>query len=118
MKQVLYAALAGALFVLMGIGINQYALWSGLTNYSIPWLCSAIGISVGLLGIHQFASEKKLKMMGHWFIWGVVVVIACIGVVVDGFAYTSGAGAMNVWLNLLEVAGFGVIYFALLFFLF
>ena len=118
MKNLLYASLSGILFILMGIGIYQYSLWSGITNYSIPWLCSVIGLSVGLLGIHQFASEKNIKKAGHWCIWGVVIIIACAAVIVDALTYANGCGTMDILVNLLEVAGFGVVYFVLLLILF
>ncbi len=114
MKNIFYASIACAMFFAAAALLNRFSLWSPIANFSIPWVLSCIGMSVGLLGIHTWFEERDVPTIWHISLFLGITVLSSIAVVVDERVYGSIVGS-NIPSDLLEIAGFAFIYALLLF---
>lgn len=105
---------AGGVITLIGIAVNRMVPWSGISGLAIPWLCSALGLSLVLCAVHVCVGGHR-RMKDHWLLYAIVVAIAAIGVFVDWLAYRDAVlGSAGLLINELEVFGWGVVYAAVL----
>jgi len=95
--------------LLSGWLITTCRFWSSLANHTVPWLCSAIALSVLIQGVTCLATQTAPKELP-----GKCVMVVCVSVLivlgaelfVDHIAYrimTDTLAAFGEWI------GFGVI---------
>lgn len=86
---ILQIAVALAL-LLMGWLINVAMLWSALSNFALPWLCTAIGLALLLqTGVAAVRGDSP-KDVPFKVARGVIVVVLAfyiVGLILDGWAY-------------------------------
>jgi hypothetical protein len=72
--------------------IDTFHLWDSLANMTLPWLCTAIAISILLLGavcvILQVAPAAVLVRVSVMVVVGTLVIFG-VGMIVDRFSYAK-----------------------------
>jgi len=76
--------------LIAAIAINSLSLWSFLGNLTVPWLCTALAISLLIAGSTSLLSHCRLAEIpapvAVLVVLGVALVVG-IGLLVDLFAY-------------------------------
>lgn len=89
--------------------INTFKLWSSLGNFTLPWLCTAVAVSVLILGTVCVVLEcppSAVPVTVARLVVGAVLAIFGVGMVVDLVSY----GAPNDWIaSVGEWLGFAII---------
>ena len=89
--------------------INTFRLWSYVANMTLPWLCTAVAVSLLTLGavclVLQVA-PSAIRTGVAVLVVSVLLVILGIGMAIDACTYSEGGQ----WLaNVAEWLGFAVI---------
>ena len=84
-------------------------LWSPVANHTVPWLLSVLAIALLIVGLTCLLCQKQVADLPLVVIVSVSVVVPAvlgIGLVVDYFSFTRGAGP---WSTSGEWLGFTVL---------
>ena len=76
--------------LIAAVAINQFRLWDILANFTLPWFCSALAVSLLILGavcLVMQASPSSLPPRIRVFTVAGTLVTFGVGMVVDARAY-------------------------------
>jgi len=96
--------LVAGLLLLFGWLINEAMLWSAISNIALPWLCTAIGLSLLIQTATAAARGESPEHIPKRVAIGVIVTVMVffgVGLILDAWAYGAfsdnsplGSGAL------------------------
>ena len=124
-KDTLAYFLAVVAWILLAVAISGLDLWSSVSNWTIPWFCSALALALLIIFTMNVVSgtpPSQMKLSVILLVYGVIVLIGTAGIAFDNFSMPTfdDFGVVQKWNtdrfveSLVEWSGLSLILLVLL----
>ena len=114
---VLGYSFASFMLIVMAPIVQQYQLWSGYSNWTIPWLCSVLALSLLIVFLTSLLSGLEPSQFSIKLILSVyipLVTVAAVGIVVDNLSQCTTYSDEIFFTSMAEWLGFALILLVML----